>query len=67
MTLRYSIVVRMPGAAHMTELCQVSNNPEAVAAGAKAKTSLVDNGSGRMAIVPRYEHVAIIDHEAPKE
>lgn len=64
--MRYSIMVRMPGSDHMTELCRCGSNPEQIAKGAREKTEMryVFPGAERRRAMPFYEHVAIIDHEA---
>ena len=61
MSKRYSVMVRYPMQDRYVELLQVDNNPEALVE--KLKEKAIGTGRARIAV---YEHVKIVDHEAPK-
>jgi hypothetical protein len=55
---QYSIMGRVAGGNHLVEVCQVDQNPEAIAESLRAKRRMVDLGTRR---VPQsvYEHVEV--------
>lgn len=68
MSARYSIIVREHGSDHNVELMQVGSNPQAIVDGLRKKTlkisrSIFEPGK-RVAKIPKYSFIQIIDHEA---
>ena len=55
----FAIVVTEPSG-NKTELCRVGSNPEAVAKGAREKTTRVKHGK-RWKLIPRYLKVEVVE------
>jgi hypothetical protein len=60
---RYSIMVIQEGSKREVELCQVDNDPHAIAQAAADKTIRV-RLSDRVSYIPKYTSVRVIDHAA---
>jgi hypothetical protein len=61
---RYSILVVQYGSKHETELCQVDNEPHAIAQAAAEKRLRISAGD-RMTYVPKYDSVRVIENSPP--
>jgi hypothetical protein len=59
---RYSILVMQHGSKHETELCQVDNDPHAIARAAAEKRLRISAGD-RMFYIPKYDSVRVIDNQ----
>ena len=60
---RYSIMVVQSGSTRELELCQVDNDPQAVAQAAAEKTlRIYGSAGGRMVHVAKYTSVRVVDH-----
>jgi hypothetical protein len=60
---RYSIMVVQYGTTGESELCQVENDPHALAQAAADKMLRVSAG-GRMHYTAKYTSVRVVDHQA---
>ena len=63
---RYSIMVIQEGGHNEVELCQVDNEPHAIAQAAAAKTIRV-RLSDRTSYIPKYTSVRVVEHGSPPE
>jgi hypothetical protein len=57
---RYAILVVQYGSKNETELCQVDENPHAIAEAAANKRLRVDGGT-RTVLIPKYDSVRVIE------
>jgi hypothetical protein len=61
---RFTIVIREIGSDHDVALANCDSNPEAIAAGLKAKALVTGQRRGRhRTTIPKYTTVRIVDHE----